>query len=131
MKFLLNYRKQITFLIIGGFVAIIDPFILFTLNKVFDFSLNSSVSVAYFIGLLFHFILNNRFSFKNSELNIKTKIIRYLIVVLINYLLNLLIINTCIKVFHFHLLAAKYTAVLICMAISYLGMNKFVFKNNK
>lgn len=130
-KMFLKFRKQISFLFIGGLMAVIDPLMLYIFNKIIYLNTNISITLAYFISIIIHFTLNNIFVFRKSELNMRNKILRYAIVAAINYCINLVIINSCITLFNTNLIVAKYIAILLCMLISYFGMNHFIFRNNK
>lgn len=90
-----------------------------------------AVSVAYFLGVVFHFVANKSITFKQHDLtDIQRQIARYLVLVAVNYALTLVIVIFAVEVLGF----APYVGVLLSMGATvisgYLLSRFWVFKRS-
>ena len=89
VKILLHYKQLIVFIIGGGLSALIDLICTWILIEL-DVWYIASVSVGFISGLLFNFIFHAKVTF-DSHIS-KSNIIRYGLIVVLNYFVMLAII---------------------------------------
>lgn len=126
-----DLKKFILFICVGASASLADIGMLMLLRKSFNLNLNLAITIAYCTAAIIHFSCNKNIVYKNANIQTSKSIIRYCMLLLTNYIVNLGIINLCITYFLFPLLLSKIIATGICTFISYVMMNYFVFPGNK
>ncbi len=121
-----RYIPIIIFLFIGVTSAIIDVGSLYILKKFFSLGDIIAISIAFLLGLIFNYICNTYLTFK-SRIS-KERFIRYLILVIINYLITLFLINILIELFTVNIILAKIISLPIIVVISYSVSKSWVYK---
>lgn len=84
------YRQVFIFLFVGVTSAIVDVGGLFILNNIFLIPSYTSITIAYFISLMYNYLAHTLFTFQ-SNVNI-SNIFRFIILVIFNYSLTILIV---------------------------------------
>lgn len=115
------------FLCVGLFISILDLFLVWFLSKVMLLDVTLSVSLSYLVVVISRFILDNKYTFSESEAHIIRKFIGYLTVVFLNYLITLVIVNIVIVYIINQILIAKSFAILVTFFIGFFAMRFFVF----
>lgn len=115
------------FLTIGTLTAILY-FSLFTLLwKILNINYNIAISISYLGSIVFYFYCNRRFTFK-SQSSIKQQIPRFIVLVIINYIITLLIVHSTVEI----LMLSPYIGVIFGIgattAISYIVGKFWVFQ---
>lgn len=118
-------KKILIFLIVGGCSAIIDVGSLYVLSKIILTNESLSVSIAFILGLIFNYLCHTYVTFEKSAT--KSNVIKYLIVVLINYLLTLGLIKLQIQ-FGIAIVIAKIITLPIIAVVTFILSNKWVYK---
>lgn len=118
-------RKIIIFLFVGAGSALIDIGILYLLNKIAMYNKELSISVAFISGLIFNYLCHTYLTFNKSVT--QYNIIKYLIVVLVNYLLTLGLIKIQMQ-FDVDIVIAKIITLPIVAMVTFILSNKWVYK---
>lgn len=118
-------RKVILFLLIGASSSLIDVGSLYILNKVLIVDKVFSITIAFLLGLVFNYFCHTYITFSNSA-NSKN-LIKYLIVVLLNYLTTLFLINL-MELVGIELIIAKIITLPVVALITFVLSNKWVYK---
>lgn len=122
--------RGIKFFLIGGFVALLDTSLTWFFIKILNFKINYGVTLSYFLSVSTHFTLNNLITFRDSKAHIIKKIIGYIYVIMINYVLTLIIVNLTLKFITNQIVVAKILSIATTFFTSFFGMKYFVFKTN-
>ncbi len=124
--------QKLKFLFIGGSSALIYFGILFVLYHLMKVEKELSVTIGYFSGVMFHFLMNKFFVFEEKNIHTVThQIPLYIALTFINYLINLatvFIISFLLKDFSFNIYLGVIIATGITMILTYMVMNRIIFK---
>ncbi|OGT38023.1 MAG: hypothetical protein A3F11_03380 [Gammaproteobacteria bacterium RIFCSPHIGHO2_12_FULL_37_14] len=98
-KFIVIHRQSmVSFLIVGAISAVIN-FVSFAIFwQYFKISYSYAVSYAYVLSVIFHFAANRNMTFKHRGTRITSQIPKYLVMILINYLITLAIVDIAVQV---------------------------------
>lgn len=118
-------RKVILFLLIGASSSLIDVGSLYILNKVLIVDKVFSITIAFLLGLVFNYLCHTYITFGNSA-NGKN-LIKYLIVVLVNYLVTISLIQL-MQMVNIDIVIAKIITLPVVAAITFLLSSKWVYK---
>ena len=88
----------------------------------------AALLISLFITIPVGFFLSKYVVWTNSAVRGRIQLIRYLMIVFTNILLNYLFIKTFVEYFHFYPTIAKIFTTLIVIVFSYLGQKHFTFK---
>jgi putative flippase GtrA len=126
----------------GGSNMVLDIFLFyvsfnFILEKrVLDFGFfaikpyNAALCMAFCVTFPVGFLLNKYIVFNLSYLKSHIQLFRYVLIVIINLILNYLILNFCVQFLHLFPTVAKIIATVIIVTFSYLSQKHFSFKAN-
>lgn len=89
---------------------------------------NAALGMAFCITFPLGFLLNKYIVFNSSYLKSHVQFFRYILIVIINLLLNYVILNVCVQYLHFYPTIAKIIATVIIVTFSYLSQKYFSFK---
>jgi putative flippase GtrA len=92
---------------------------------------NAALCMAFCITFPVGFLLNKYLVFNTSYLRGHVQLFRYLLIVVVNLLLNYLILNLLIQYLHFFPTIAKIFATVIIVTFSFLSQKHFTFKMKK
>lgn len=121
------YRHHfIRYLIVGGTTFIIDFGLLFSLYSKLKIHIAISTSVAYWIAVVYNFILNRYWTFNTHEKeSLKRHIIMYVALLIVNYLFVVIFVSALSH--HINYIFAKALAVIIQMSWTYPVYKKIIF----
>jgi putative flippase GtrA len=121
-------RSFSLFALIGGTTAILHLLLFSLLWTWLAFNYLVAVSIAYCAGVLVHFTLNRRFTFRSHGKNLSKHLKKYLTVTAFNFVVTLMIVNFIVKV----LLLSPYWGVIFSigatMMVGYILGRNWVFK---
>jgi len=89
---------------------------------------NAALCMAFCVTFPLGFLLNKYIVFNLSYLKSHVQLFRYVLIVIINLILNYLILNFCVQVLHLFPTVAKIIATVIIVTFSYLSQKHFSFK---
>lgn len=127
-NFVLTHNTTWPAFLIVGFTTAFIYFATFTLFwKWVGLSYTLSVSVSYFVAILFHFNANRFFTFKNHEQSMIRQLSRYAFLILINYVITVLILRLTVEVLNLSPYLGIIFSVGITVNFSYLIARYWVF----
>ncbi|MEO6136767.1 MAG: GtrA family protein [Ginsengibacter sp.] len=89
---------------------------------------NAALIFAFLISFPTGFLLNKYIVFKGSYLRSDVQLVRYMLIVAVNLLLNYAILNVLVQYMHFYPTIAKAFAIVIIVTFSYISQKNFTFK---
>lgn len=118
MILLLNkYKQVISFLTVGLLTAVIY-FSLFTMTwKWLQIDYKVAVSISYISAAIFQFISNRNVTFKSREENIIYQLSKFIVLLIINYILTLIIVIGLVN----KLSVYPYFAILISIGVTVIS----------
>ena len=124
------YRHHfVRYLLVGGTTFIIDFGILFTLHGKLGFGIAGATSVAYWVSIVYNFVLNRYWTFDAREKeSLQRHITTYFILLVLNYFFAVIFVSFASD--HINYIAAKAIAVLIQMIWTYPVYKKIIFVSN-
>ena len=127
-QFILADKHTIlSFLTVGSITAGIN-FILFSICfGFFHLYYQIAVSIAFIIGVLFHFNANRYFTFKSQAVSFQQQIPRYVVLLMIGYLSTLTITYSMVEMGHFSPYVGYVVAIGVTVGINYLLSRFWVF----
>lgn len=102
----------LTFLVVGCFTALIYFLVFAFFWHLMGINYKSSVSIAYLVAVLFHFSTNRRLTFKAHGANLFRHMIKYMAMVILNYLVTLFIMYIIVE----KLNLTPYVGIVIAIA---------------
>jgi len=116
----------IRYLIVGSTTFVLDFGILYVLHGVFELNLAGSASFAYWISILYNFLLNRHWTFSVSEKeSLKRHITTYFVLLVCNYLFTVTFVSLAGE--HMNYMLAKALAVFIQMMWTYVVYKRYIF----
>ncbi len=82
------------------------------------------------MAVIFHFLANRKITFKAVETRIRQQIVRYLLLTLLNYVIQVLIIRICYEMYGINFYVSAFLGILSTMVTGYVLMNLWVFKKS-
>lgn len=123
--------KKVKFLSIGGTTYLLNMATVYLTHEILRLDSNMSFSISYVIGLIYHFTLNKMFVFQEKRLSrLKYQIIQYLILSLVNYLIQLGILNLFL-LFRASIYIGVSAGIAVTLTLTYFIMNRLIFKKNR
>ncbi|EKN5912845.1 TPA: GtrA family protein [Yersinia enterocolitica] len=120
------------FSLVGGMTMLIYFFFIWLIKSFLGLSYIIAVSVAYFISVLFHFLASKYFTFSMPTLDYGHNIIvRYLLLLLLNYLITVLVVSFCVDKLHFSPYISVCISAVFTIFTGYLLGRYWVFKIKK
>lgn len=86
-----------------------------------------AVSMAYFISVLVHFLGNRTLTFKSHGAHLLRHLSRYIVMVLINYIITLFIMHIVVQILHFSPYLGIVASIATTTGIGYLIAKFWVF----
>jgi putative flippase GtrA len=125
------YRHHfVRYLFVGSTTFILDFGILYLLHGVIGLNLAGSTSVAYWVSILYNFILNRHWTFDAREKeSLKRHITTYFMLLVFNYLFAVTFVSIVGE--HVNYILAKALAVGISMLWTYYIYKRYIFIDTK
>jgi putative flippase GtrA len=121
--------RFVRFATVGASVAVID----FSCVAVFSRFLLPlvAVSIAYFIGVTCHFLLNKFWVFRCSRKDYGKQLIQYAGVILNNWVITIVVVQICLSTFTSNVLIAKLCAIPCATMCNFFLMQMVVFRTHR
>lgn len=119
-------RQLLLYAVIGGIVFVVDVgvFRVLVLAHVY---LPVAVTVSFCAGVVAHFTLNRFWNFRNFDRRMRSQLRTYLVIVAIQYLVQIATVELGVSVVHLSPLVAKLMSIVINFPIGFLGHRYFTF----
>lgn len=92
---------------------------------------NAALGMAFCISFPTGFLLNKYIVFSTSYIRGHIQLLRYMLIVALNLLLNYLLLNLMVQYFHFYPTISKIFATIIIVTFSFLSQKHFTFRAKK
>ena len=92
---------------------------------------NVALVMAFCVSFPLGFLLNKYIVFNTSYLRGHIQLFRYVLIVIINLMLNYAILNVMVQIFHFYPTISKIFATVIIVTFSFLSQKHFTFRVKK
>jgi putative flippase GtrA len=116
----------VRYILVGGSTFVLDLGLLILLKEKAGFSLALATSIAYWVAIIYNFILNRYWTFSVSEReNLHRHILNYLVLLGFNYLFTVLFVSIVGRHIYFGL--AKAIAVIIQTTWTYFVYKNYIF----
>lgn len=122
-------NKFVKYLFVGGTVFVIHTVMLWFFKRILKLENFVSSTIAYIIGVINHFLLNNFFTFKDSSTNYRRRIFGYIIVVGCTYIINSIIVNSFLSFVIDNVLLAVIASTSVTVLVGFFVLNKIVYVN--
>lgn len=121
--------RFVRFATVGASVAVID----FSCVAVFSRFLAPlvAVSIAYFIGVSCHFLLNKFWVFRCRRKDYGKQLAQYAGVILNNWVITIVVVQICLSTFTTNVLIAKLCAIPCATMCNFLLMQMIVFRSHE
>ncbi|HVX56992.1 MAG TPA: GtrA family protein [Candidatus Saccharimonadales bacterium] len=121
------YRHHfVRYLLVGGTTFVIDFGLLILIHSGLNFGIAASTSVAYWVSIIYNFILNRYWTFDAREKDsLQRHITSYFLLLVINYLFVVVFVSFASD--HISYIIAKAIAVVIQMIWTYPIYKKVIF----
>ena len=118
----------VKFGLVGVTTALIYFLIMWLSDAVLRFPYRGSVSLAYLVSTVFHFLASRHFTFAAAPGRHRSQIARYLLMWFINYLITILVVGLCVERFYLSPYIGICVSVLFTMCVGYVLGRYWVFK---
>jgi putative flippase GtrA len=121
--------RFVRFATVGGGVAVIDFGGLAIFSRFFAPLI--AVTFAYFIAVTCHFLLNKFWVFRCRRKDYAKQLVQYGAVILNNWLITIVVVQTCLSTFTSNVLIAKLCAIPCATLCNFLLMQMVVFRSHQ
>ena len=121
-------RTFILFLMVGAFTATIYFCVLIVLLEFLLIDYRVAVSVAYVSAVTFHFISNRRVTFRSNEARVLPQIIRYLPMIVLNYVLTICVVTVSVETLGFSPYLGAALAIVVTTGVGFCMSKQWIFK---
>jgi len=119
---LINYLKN------GTLTFFIYYLLIIVFVSIFRFSETYSISLAYILAIIFNFAGNRSFVFKATDGVIGQQILRFMIIALINYFIQILTFKFFYLYKGFNFYIASFIGIFIAIGIGFVTSKIWIFK---
>ena len=123
-----DLKRFLKFALVGGAVFIIHTAMLWFFKRVLLIPNLPSSIIAYLIGALCNFLLNNFFTFRDSDAVYKRRILGFAAVAATNFILNTIVVNVVLAYILDNVLLATVASTATTMCFSFFVLHKIVYK---
>ncbi|MFY9985459.1 MAG: GtrA family protein [Chthoniobacterales bacterium] len=121
--------RFVRFATVGASVAVIDFSCVAALSRFLQPLI--AVSIAYFIGVTCHFLLNKFWVFRCRRKDYAKQLVQYGGVILNNWVITIVVVQLCLSTFTSNVLIAKLCAIPCATMCNFLLMQLVVFRAHR
>lgn len=121
-------RRFLKFGLVGAATSVIYFLVLAFHMEVLGAGYNLSVSIAYFVSVVFQFNANRYFTFKSETTNVIPQLAKYLALLLINYLVTILVVGLVVERLGLTAYHGVFASIPLIMVVGYLLSKHWIFK---
>jgi putative flippase GtrA len=121
-EFVSKYKKLFIFLLVG-FINTLFGYTIYVLLVINNFDYKAAITISTIIGVIFNYISTGRFVFKYNRFN---RIIPFISVYTLIYLVNLLLITFFLNIGFNELLSGAF-ALMPVVTLTFYLLNKYVY----
>ncbi|AYG62411.1 GtrA family protein [Rhizobium jaguaris] len=132
MNLLQDPRFQVVkYLLVGALTAALYFSILFFTVSILQIHHALSVSISYFCGTIFHFSANKIFTFGSKSQKILTEYLRYICLVILNYIITLIVVYLVVDVSGQSTYIGVGVAIAVTVGLGYGVTKLWVFQHSR
>lgn len=123
-----KHKREVFWFLTTGVISAIAYFITFSLLwKIFNLNYQVAITIGYIVSVIVHFNINRYITFKSGSNPIAHQLIKYLMMLLMNYIVTLLIAHGVVEKAHFSPYFAIVCSIGATVGTSYLLSRYWVF----
>lgn len=126
-----SYKEFFNYSVVGSVTAFLYFGVIVFATEILDFGYRIAVSVSYVIAVSFHFLANREFTFSASDGVVRKQIIRYLIVLLLNYLITICVVSYLVDSLVFSHYLAAIIAIGATVTVGYFTSKFWIFNEKE
>lgn len=131
VKYIKKFKVQLSrFLIIGVTSTIIDLFSLFILKEKLNFNPVFAVSINQFFVIMYNFLLNKYWSFNSKKMPLQ-QFIKYLILVLFNYLISIFLMYIFYQKLHINYIVIRLFSICFMFIVNFILYKNWIYKDKR
>ena len=123
-------RSVILYLVVGTLSALINFIVFSFFYGLFHLHYKLSLTIGYFLSAAFNFLANRHMTFRSHSHAAHIQLVKYVVVLVLNYLANLSIAHFCVSVLHFSPYFAVIIAIGAMVAFTYLLSKYWVYSTS-
>lgn len=120
-------KEITTYVIVGGFTAILYFGLMYLTISLIGFDYRVGVTLGYICAVLFHFAANRHFTFGSSAGNFLHHGAKYLVMLMVNYLVTILVVHMSVKHFGLSPYFGAVFGIVTTTALGYFLAKLWVF----
>lgn len=124
-------RELLTYLFVGGVTFLIYMASIALIVEIIHFDYRVGVSVAYAIAVIFHFFANRTLTFRANKHRLLDQSIRYIGILMLNYLITLIAVSLCVEWLHFSPYLSAAIAIVLTVGVGYFASKFWVFRKGE
>ena len=124
-------REFLIYLFVGGATFLIYMAIIALAVEIFNSDYRVGVSVAYLFAVTFHFFTNRTFTFGATNYPLVDQLIRYVAILILNYLITLMIVTYCVRSLGFSPYLGAVFAIVLTVGVGYFASKFWVFRESE
>lgn len=124
-------QEFLTYLVVGGLTALVYFGFMALSIEVFELNYRVGVTVAYVLAVSFHFIANRKFTFRVVDNRLMYQSIRYLGVLMINYLITLGMVSFFVDRLGGSTYLGAALSIAVTVSVGYFASKFWVFRNGE
>lgn len=121
----------LSYLVVGGLTAIVYFGFIALSVEVFELDYRVGVTVAYVLAVSFHFLANRKFTFRAVNNQLMHQSIRYLGVLMINYLITLGVVSFLVGRLGVSTYLSAAISIVVTVSVGYFASKFWVFRNRE
>jgi putative flippase GtrA len=124
-------QELLIYLFVGGATFVIYIATIALTVEIFNSDYRIGVSVAYLFAITFHFFANRKFTFRATNYNLVDQSIRYVVILILNYLITLIVVSFCVGSFGFSPYLGAVFAIVLTVGVGYFASKFWVFRESE
>lgn len=128
-KFL--HREFLTYLFVGGVTFLFYMAFIALAVEILHLDYRVGVSVAYLFAVIFHFFANRTLTFRATNHRLVDQSIRYIGILMLNYLITLLAVSFCVERLNFSPYLSAAFAIVLTVGVGYFASKFWVFRKSE
>jgi len=124
-------REFLTYLFVGGVTFLFYMVFIALAVEILNFDYRVGVSVAYLFAVIFHFFANRTFTFRATNHRLVGQSIRYIGILMLNYLITLIVVSFCVEKMDFSPYLSAVFAIALTVGVGYFTSKFWVFRKSE
>jgi len=122
-----RFREIVRFCAVGFVTALIYFFVIGFLYDVMKWGYLFAVTLAFIFSTAFHFLANRSYTFNSHSRSIARQLFRYIVLIVINYLITILIVKYFVEILDLHPYLGVLMSTFLTVMVGYMLSNFWVF----